>query len=172
MKLIIITITLFSLVIGLANAAKAKKRPSKPYPTGCETVGFSYEHGALLLASNTKATPQSMYFIHNVSKRSIEFHQARDGSHPYIMHSHTTLRPNQWAAYATDQTETKFICTTASKKKYQGRVLDCKKLLKICQYPKVKFALNNRGNYWATTNKTKNSAVRTVIRQGTLLRWW
>ena len=173
MKYIItITITILVLTVGFANAAKAKKEIDKPYPTGCEAVGFSYKYGVLLLKSNTESTPQSIFFLHNISKKAIEFYQVRDGSHPYIMHSHNTLGPDQWAAYATDQSETKFICTTASKTKYQGGILDCEKSLKICQYPKVKFALNNRGNYWATTNQTKNSAVKTVIRQGTLLRWW
>ncbi len=169
--LVLLTMTL-ALAINISFAAKKEKKDVKPYPTGCQVSGFEFKHGALLLKADTKETPQAIFFIHNISKYNIKFHQSRTGNEPYVIHSNQKLKVNQWAAYATDKKITKFVCTSYDNKKTNGKVLDCEKALKICQYPKVEFAVNNRGNYWATTNRTKNSAVRAVIRQGTLLRWW
>lgn len=179
MKRLTLTLTLtfiFLFIFALSGIAIAKKNseltPEKSYPTGCQTIGYQFVHGLLTLTPVTEEHPQAVFFIHNASNKDVKLLQVRDGKEPYTMYNNISISPNQWAVYATDEQLTKFICLNNSKEITAGAILDCKDLLKICEFPKVVFSLNNRGNYWATTNRPMNEAVRAIIRQGVLLKWW
>lgn len=161
-------------LLNLSFAAKttaAKTTPQKPYPTGCKQVGYGFANGVLVLTPYHKNIDQKqvIYFIQNISKQEIVFSDQRDGNTPYIMHNDNTLKPDQWGVYAADVT-TKFMCSNKDKTQTLQSIVDCENTVKVCEYANVKFAPNNRGNYWATTDMSMSGAVTEIIHQGVLLK--
>lgn len=178
MKRIIITVIIFSIMLfSLGFAAKKAsvkdptKEPVQAYPTGCSPIGFKFSNGVLVLAPVHKAEAQQqvIYFIQNKSKQDILFTDQRDSNLPYIMHNNNSLKSNLWAVFAADS-KTKFICSKTDKAQTVQSILDCEDLVKVCEYANVKFALNNRGNYWATSNMSMSEAIREIVHQGILLK--
>ncbi len=169
--LLMIILALF-INLGFAAAQKNKAdKPEKSYPTGCKTVGYKFSNGAMILTPVGDNQPQTIYFIQNKSNQDIALMQQRNGTEPYIMHHDNMLKANQWAAFATNLRDVKFICinskdTTTTIKS----ILDCGNILKVCEYPNVKFPISNRGSYWAATNMSMSELVHEVIHQGMLLK--
>jgi len=149
----------------------AKTTTPKPYPTGCKQVGFGFSNGVLVLEPYHKNIEQKqvVYFIQNTSKQEILFSDQQDPDAPYIMHHNNTLKPDQWAVFAADKI-TRFICSNNNKIQTLQSIVDCENTIKVCEYANVKFALNNRGNYWAATNLSMSGAVTEIIHQGVLLK--
>ena len=81
----------------------------------------------------------------------------------------TEIAAHQWAAFASDVHDFYFKCW---RKQGSERILmHCRDALDVCQYPRVKFALSNMGNYWVSTNKTQAQVVRDATRKGIFLHW-
>ena len=83
-----------------------------------------------------------------------------------------TVPQKQWSALATGQKEMKYICTVddpKSSSKY-GKIIDCADSIKVCEYARVKFGMNNRGNYWIVDGNTRNGAVNQVTWYGVIPR--
>ncbi len=144
-------------------------------PNGCTPTGFSFKYYVLTLHPNSSGKSQSLYFVHNKTLKTIKIYQMRRGDEPHTMHLNNKIRPNQWGVYATDEKEVRFICTIAAsnsraKSKY-GRIIDCDKVIELCEYKNVKFSYNNQGNYWGVNSASKWGAIRSIIFQGILLRW-
>ncbi len=136
------------------------------YPKGCEVKGFSYEFNNLVL--NPKGE-QSFYMIQNISPSQIELrrHETRNVFMSPDLQTH--LAPENWAAFASDIKNMQFKCF--SYENNESIQVDCRDVLDICQYPRVKFALSNMGNYWVSTNKSQSGIIKDAISKGILLRW-
>lgn len=160
-KIIIISILSTLSIIQLSFADK----PKKQFPHGCKSMGYSIKHNILVLEPTKKAHPQALYFMKNIGKNTVSLKQVSKASSMYVLTMNNTIKPGRWAALAMDSSQLNYLCMVKSK------IVDCKKYLKICEYKKFKFALNNRGNYWVTTNRDMKGATRSVIRNGTLLIW-
>lgn len=140
------------------------------FPRGCEVRGFGYDGRHLIL--NETGT-QTLYLIQNRAGRTIELRRVEDPnvfmSPPLI----TRLDAEKWAAFASDIQELNFECLLSQKDSQDNKVqnIDCREALDVCQYPRVKFALSNMGNYWVTTNKTQSQVINDTAGKGILLRW-
>lgn len=136
------------------------------YPRGCEVKGFGYNENYLILNEDGN---QTFYLIQNTSKTQIELerHETRD-----VFMSPTLqakIDPSRWAAFASDIENMHFKCYTHDNN--QVSMVKCSDVLDICQYPRVKFALSNMGNYWVSTNKPQTRVIKDAIAKGILLRW-
>lgn len=136
------------------------------YPRGCEVKGFGYSENYLVL---NHLGGQTFYLIQNRSDKPIELerHETRD-----VFMSPTLqakLSPNRWAAFASDVESLHFKCYSIEQEKTS--LVPCENVLDICQYPRVKFALSNMGNYWVSTNKPQRQVIKDAIKKGILLRW-
>lgn len=148
------------------------------FPPGCVAVRNVFKYYALSLRQGASGELQSLYFIHNKTLDSVKLYQMRSGEERYIMYLNNEIKPNQWGVFATDEKLVRFICTVPNNKKSKskygekyGEIVDCKKLLEVCQYPNVQFATNNGGNYWSVESNSRDGARAEVIQQGILLRW-
>ena len=136
------------------------------FPRGCEVTGFGYNQNLLIL--NEKGE-QSFYLIQNRSdsKIEIERHDTTDAfmSPPLL----ASLDPNNWGAFASDVKNLNFKCY-----KHNGEntnLIDCRDILDVCQYPRAKFALSNRGNYWISSNKPQTEVIQEAVAKGIYLKW-
>nr|WP_229669306.1 enhanced entry protein EnhB [Legionella impletisoli] len=136
------------------------------YPRGCEVTGFGYNENYLILNEQGE---QTFYLIQNRSDTQIELERHETEEVFMSPTLQTKLDPKQWAAFASDVGNLHFKCY----KHNDGNtsLVKCSDVLDICQYPRVKFALSNMGNYWVSTNKPQARVIKDAIAKGILLRW-
>ena len=158
-------IVLSVLLIKTANAVNPPNPPSS-FPRGCEVSGFGYNQNNLILNDNGM---QAYYLIQNRSNDKIALERRVNGEafmSPPLM---ATLEPMNWAAFASDVKNLNFKCY-----KHEGEdafIVDCREVLDVCQYPRVRFALSNMGNYWISTNKSQHDVIQDSVAKGIYLKW-
>lgn len=140
-------------------------------PLGCRDQGYQFELNVLNIIPNTQAPDrQSLYFVFNRLNQPINlYHMLGEKStkSSYLNHS---IRPQQWAVLATNEKELHYICALDNGKSAYGQVVACADSIKVCEYTRVTFGLNNRGNYWFLNSNTRGGAVHDVLRYGIIPR--
>ena len=68
-----------------------------------------------------------------------------------------------------DHKQMKFICTRKKKGIHIEQVVNCAKILEICEFPHTRFGENHRGNYWVNQRSSMNSAKNATRYHGVLL---
>ena len=164
------SVLIIIVLLWIQSAALAEELEIR-MPNGCQTIGYSFKHYALLLHPHDIGKKQSLYFIFNSAPHAIKLYQMRHGDETFTMHLNNTIGAYRWGVFATDEKEEKFICTKASKKNEYGKIKDCEKTLKICEFKNVEFSSNNHGNYWAVKSNSRRGSINTVIYQGVFLKW-
>tara|TARA_Y100001956_G_scaffold82770_1_gene105495 strand:+ start:3147 stop:3644 length:498 start_codon:yes stop_codon:yes gene_type:complete len=136
------------------------------FPKGCEKTGFGY-NGPLLTFNH--ANEQAYFLIHNRSYQPIKLKHV-ETTDVFMSPSLTAyLKPNYWAAFASDMPEQLFQCVVIEEK--IPKQVNCRDVLDVCQYPRVKFALSNMGNYWVAVNKAQRQVIQESTKKGIFLKW-
>ena len=136
------------------------------FPRGCEVTGFGYSQNYLIL---NETGNQSYYLIQNHSDTRIELERINTEEAFMSPPLHATLYPMSWGAFASDIKNLNFKCY-----KRMGEntsLVDCRDVLEVCQYPRVKFALSNMGNYWISFNKPQGAIIQESVAKGIYLKW-
>jgi hypothetical protein len=137
------------------------------FPRGCEVAGYHFDANDLVL---NESNQQAFYMIQSRSNRRIELEHFE--TRPDVFMSpklEAKFDPLHWAAFASDIENMHFRCYTEDNgDKLQ---MNCRDVLDVCQYPRVKFALSNMGNYWVSTNKPQEQVIKDAVSKGILLRW-
>ena len=136
------------------------------YPRGCEATGFSYSQNFLTLNATGE---QTFYLIQNKSQKSLEVERYETREVFMSPKMKSTIAAGRWSAFACDVENLHLKCL--SKEGDSTTPVNCEDVIDICQYPRVKFALSNMGNYWVSQNKTQKGAIKEAIKKGILLRW-
>ena len=136
------------------------------FPRGCEVKGFAYQDNDLILNEHGQ---QSFYLIKNHSNLLIELEHYETKNVFMSPKLHTKLDPAMSAAFASDVPLLYFKCYTQEGD--HPTIVPCKDVLDICQYPRVKFALSNMGNYWVSTNKDQAQVIKDASIKGIWLHW-
>ena len=146
----------------LLNTAHA----GSTFPRGCEVSGFGFNQNYLILNDNGE---QAYYLIQNRSNSKIEL-ERHDTDDAFMSPPlQASIDPMNWGAFASDVKNLNFKC-------YQHNgdntaAIDCSEVLDICQYPRVRFALSNMGNYWISANKPQNNVIQDSVSKGIYLKW-
>lgn len=138
------------------------------YPRGCEVKGFGYNENFLILNDEGQ---QTFYLINNQSEKTIKLKRFETRDVFMSPTLETKLDAGNWAAFAADIENLHFNCFLEDNNTKTETEVSCQELLDICQYPRVKFALSNMGNYWVSTNKSQSRVIKDAIAKGILLRW-
>lgn len=158
----IISGLMITTVLNTANAAAAPN----PFPHGCEVRGFGFNNNHLIVNDNGQ---QAFYLIQNRSSQPVEL-QRIENENEFMSPSLTAkLDPLNWGAFASDIQNLHFQCFIRENE--TTKTIDCRDVLDVCQYPRVKFALSNMGNYWVITNKSQNAVITEATKKGIYLRW-
>lgn len=151
-------------------SAKPTEKPAEKPPLGCKDVGYKYELKVLNLLPAEAGEKQSLYFIFNALEQPINLYQMLKDDSTRSMYLNHVIRPRQWAVLSTSENEIKYICTVDHAKSSYGKIVDCAQSLKVCEYARVKYGLNNKGNYWLVNSNTSGGAVNQVIHYGIIPR--
>ena len=137
------------------------------FPRGCEPIGFTYSGNYLVL--NPAEAHQTFFMMQNKTNKTIrlERHETRDVfMSPKL---EVNFGPDAWSAFASDEQNVNFQCFTKNEDRLDR--ISCSEVLDICQYPRVRFALSNMGNYWVSTNRTQNLVIKEAVAKGIYLKW-
>jgi hypothetical protein len=168
-------ITLMSVLTTPVLAAKVEP-PSTPAPVviedtaksplGCRDLGYEYRLNTLVLKPHREDANPSLYFFYNRLSQPVKlYHLVGDktGQTTFLNH---TVQPRQWAALAIGQTDYKYLCAIHADKDNLGDMINCQDSIKVCEFAKVKFGLNNRGSFWIVKGNTRAGAVSEVVHYG------
>ena len=160
-----------------AEDLEGQYRDPAKYPLGCRDTGHEYFLNTVRLQHVSDPNEigqeqggQALFFLYNSTKQPLFLNQMlRDDStrNTYLNHK---ILPQQWAVLATNQKELRFICSVNPDKTKYGQVVNCQDSLKVCEYVRVKFGMNNRGNFWIGDSAVRGVAVGQVVRYGIIPR--
>ena len=151
-KSILASLLLQTSMVAIVAAEDADARR----PLGCKDVGYQFELKILRLLPLETADQQSLYLIFNTDSKPVNLYQMRgeDSTRSIYM----------------NEPEVRYICTMNDDKSNYGKVVDCGETLKVCEYARVKYGMNNRGNYWLVNGNTNTGAVYEVLHYGIIPR--
>jgi len=136
------------------------------FPRGCEQMGHQFKDNDLVI---NDAGSQTLFLVNNISRSQIELKRRQDEDAFMSPSLSAKLLAGRWGAFASDVKSLHFQCY----KVFKGdkALVDCQSVLAVCQYPRVKFALSNMGNYWVSSNKSIRNTLRDAKKKGISLRW-
>ena len=153
-------------VIAMTVFSSSMAAATSIFPHGCEVTGFGFSENYLVV---NETGEQTFYLIQNRGSIPVELQrfEAREVfmSPPLA----TKIDPSNWAAFASDVEHLHFQCFV--KENDSNVKVNCQDVLEVCQYPRVKFALSNMGNYWVSTNKTQSQVINEAAGKGIFLHW-
>lgn len=173
LKAIISTILFINSGFVCADSAESyENRFSSPIrsPLGCKDTGYQFDLNVVKIKTSTDGDRQSLYFIYNKLGQTVKLYQMQKSTSTRKTFLNHEIRPNKWSVLATGEKELQYICAVNDSHSKFGRVVSCAKSLKICEYTRVKFGLNNRGNYWIVNSASRGGAVGGVVRYGIIPR--
>jgi hypothetical protein len=128
--------------------------------------GFGYNQSNLIL---NETGEQSYYLIQNRSDAKIEL-ERHDTADAFMSPPlQASLESMNWAAFASDVKNVNFKCYKHVEE--NTSLVDCREVLEVCQYPRVRFALSNMGNYWISINKPQQDVIQESVAKGIYLKW-
>lgn len=167
--IIVLGIVCIYLIFNPVIAGKKNTQEETKFPIGCVHSGYKFDLYNIILTPSTKEYPQTIYFIRNKSNQEIYMLQAHNGHDSYVIHVDGSIRPLRWSVLAVSEPKLKYICASYDKRKQEHRVLNCKNVLELCEFPRARFGTNHRGTYWLTLNQSRTGAVRVARYHGVLL---
>jgi len=136
------------------------------FPHGCEVSGFGFSDNFLIL---NELGDQTLFLIQNRSDKQVELERYETRDVFMSPQLQSKLEPSNWAAFASDVSNLHFKCFVHEND--NTAMINCGDVLEVCQYPRVKFALSNMGNYWVSTNKPQDQVIKDASAKGIYLRW-
>lgn len=173
LKTLILSCIVVSSNLAIAESAEKYENEFKSKirsPLGCKDVGYQYQLNIVNIQPADVGDRQSLYFVYNKLNSSINLYQMLKSNSTRSTYLNHTILPHSWAVLATGEKELKYICTVNGSKSSYGKIINCSKGLKICEYARVKFGLNNKGNYWLVKSASRGRAVGDVVRYGIIPR--
>jgi len=135
-------------------------------PLGCRDLGYNYLLDTLEIQPHAVGDKQSLYFFYNELSQPVKlYHMVGDNTAHSTFLNHT-IAPKQWAVLATGQSKVKYLCALHADDGSLGTMTSCKQSIKVCEFARVKFGLNNRGNFWVVQGNTRAGAVSEVVQYG------
>lgn len=161
-------VSLMFLSLSLFAAAKEKiDKDDNKNPLGCDDVGYSMHLKTLILLPGEAGPRNSMYFVYNLLPQSVNLFNMRHGDGLYSTYLNHSIQSHKWAVLETNEKSINYVCTVDDKNHPNyGKIVDCAGAVKVCEFTKVVFGMNNRGNYWMVKSNTRNGALREVVRYG------
>jgi hypothetical protein len=154
----------FLILMWLGKSCFAEDESTKPL--GCKSVGYRYQLSTLELQPRAEGDKESLYFFYNKSAEPIKLYHLL-GTSAYIKtFLNHTLEPQMWAGLITGEEPVKFLCARHADDQSLGEIVNCQKLLTVCEFPKTRFGINNRGNFWLVKSAAREAAVRQIERYG------
>jgi hypothetical protein len=154
-------------IASLANFSLAHAEPATSFPRGCEATGFVFYRDFLVLNEHGN---QTFYLMQNIANQTVELEHFETKTDAFMSPKlEAKIASNHWSAFASDVSQLYFRCY--SQKNGERAVVNCGEYLRVCQYPRVRFALSNQGSYWVSTDKIQSQVIKDATVKGIFLHW-
>lgn len=151
----------------LANFSMAQPQSASSFPRGCEVKDFVFYRDFLVLNEHGN---QTFYLMQNFSKETVELEHFETKTDAFMSPKlEAKIAPNHWSAFAADVSQLYFRCYRQQNE--ERVIVNCADYLHVCQYPRVKFALSNKGSYWVSTDKAQSQVIKDSTAKGIFLHW-
>ncbi len=154
----------------VVKAEDKLQKAAEKRPLGCRDVGYRFQLKILELQPEETGEKQSLYFIFNSLSEPVKLYQMLKDNSSRSLYLNHEIKPRQWAVLSTSENDLKYICSIADAKSNYGKIVDCEQSIKVCEYARVKYGLNNKGNYWLVKSNTSGGAVNEVLHYGIIPR--
>lgn len=128
----------------------------------CAPVSVKTFNKMLILPGN-KTSPNTIYFLQNLSERSLWLDHPSD--HPGSAKAgwSSYLQPDHWSAILLTQKDFALSCAIIE----PGKViyLDCSKVLAVCIPEKSYLASKRMGSYWLAENQSLDDLLKIVAKR-------
>ena len=139
-------------------------------PLGCRDLGYKYNINVLEIEPEAEGDRQSLYFLYNRLNKPVNLYQKLGDNSVRSMPLNHVINGQQWSVLSTSQKQMKYICAVDETPTKHGNVVSCADTIKVCEYARVKYGLNNKGNYWFSSSTNRNRAVADVLHYGIIPR--
>ncbi len=146
------------------------KNDESKSPLGCRDQGYQYKLNVLKIQTQPDGDRQSLFFVFNRSNQPINLYQMLKTDSSRTMPLNHVVGPQQWSVLSTSEDELNYICAVGTTPDNRGKIVNCADSVKVCEYARVKYGLNNRGNYWFSASTIRGQAVRDVLHYGIIPR--
>ncbi len=157
------------LLLGNVAYAAAVKDESKS-PLGCRDLGYTFKLNVVEIQPEATGDRQSLYFIFNRLNKPVSLYQMLKEDSTRSLYLNHVIAGQQWSVLSTSEKDMKYICAVDADGSKRGNIVSCSDTIKVCEYARVKYGLNNRGNYWFSASTTAGTAVRDVLHYGIIPR--
>lgn len=160
----------FATLLMMGNLAYAAVEDPSKSPLGCRDVGYKFKLNVVEIHPEATGDKQSLYFIYNRLNTPISLYQMLQEDSTRSMYLNHVINGQQWSVLSTNANDMKYICAVGAEGTKRGKIVSCADSIKVCEYARVKYGLNNRGNYWFSASTTAGTAVRDVLHYGIIPR--
>ena len=160
----------FTLLLSMSALAHAIIFDESKSPLGCRDQGYQFQLNVLNIKPEATGDRQSLYFLFNRLNRPINLYQMLGEDSVRSMPLNHVINGQQWSVLSTSEKQLKYICTVDDAASKHGKIVSCSDSVKVCEYVRVKYGLNNRGNYWFSSSTNRNRAVADVLHYGIIPR--
>ncbi len=160
----------FSLLLFMSAGLNAAIVDESKSPLGCRDQGYHFKLNVLKIEPQAPGDRQSLYFIFNKLNQPVNLYQMLGDESVRSMPLNHVINGQQWSVLSTSQKQLKYICTIDDPSSKRGKIVNCADSVKVCEYARVKYGLNNRGNYWFSSSTNRNRAVADVLHYGIIPR--
>ena len=172
-KAFVVFLTALLISGSVVCGTKVSKEDDSRSPLGCLDVGYRFDLKVLDLLPKEAGDRQSLYFIYNRLQKDVSLYQMLKDDSSRSMPLNHMIHAEQWAVLSTGEKNLKYVCTVKDEKDAKstyGKVVDCADSIKVCEFARVKYGLNNRGNFWLVNSNTRGGAVQEVLHYGIIPR--
>lgn len=160
----------FALLLSTGAMAQTAIFDESKSPLGCRDQGYQYKLNVLNIIPEAAGDRQSLYFLFNRLDRPVNLYQMQGDDSVRSMPLNHVINGQQWSVLSTGEKQLKYICTVDDPASKRGKIVNCADSIKVCEYLRVKYGLNNRGNYWFSSSTNRNRAVADVLHYGIIPR--
>lgn len=154
------------LPILLASLSLSAAVIAGPFPGGCVSDNYRFDNQYLFL---NKFGQQTVFMLQNKANAPIYIERVQTKDAFMTPSFRVSLDSNAWGAFSSESQNLPFACYTVTDE--SKHYVNCEKYVQLCHYPHAVFAVNNKGNYWISSNKTRTDAIRDAVATGIYLKW-
>jgi hypothetical protein len=165
----ILTGSTFAVLFLSGSLAHAAIFDESKSPLGCRDQGYQFKLNILTMEPEAAGDRQSLYFLFNRLNRPVSLYQMLGEESVRSMPFNHVINAQQWSILSTSQKQMKYICTVEDGSKH-GKIVNCSDSVKVCEFVRVKYGLNNRGNYWFSGSASRGEAVADALHYGIIPR--
>ena len=137
---------------------------------GCRNQGYQFKLNVLNIKPEASGDRQSLYFIYNRLNRPVSLYQMLGDESVRSIPLNHVINGQQWSVLSTNEKQLNYLCAVDDTPMKHGKLVNCSDSIKVCEYARVKYGLNNRGNYWFSSSTNRNRAVADVLHYGIIPR--